>query len=152
MIEESKSFLCIGETYSGKLVLGIANEFNLNLWKGGSSRLELRFPKGLLLLPVRQNNQVVGHNVAFSPIHPIHSKQESMLFDMTGLEILGECNVGSGYEITGKDLPQEILRPYISMIKDWRMQISGLAVPTADDLANINKASPILNGPWGKRK
>ena len=74
------------------------------------------------------------------PMHFIgKTSQEFITVNPSWVEVLGEVEeVGEGIYICQKH--DKLYNQYMTAIRDWQVEISGLHLPTQSDLLNVNSS------------
>lgn len=115
----------------GNHIFGRITEEAYVNWFSNKSKLLVKNPALTMIQPVhdRQTKQVVGYNMSLGPVFPEKTKQDSVAFDATVVEVLSpiEVDEGSGNEFCREQ--SEMFMNYVDWANQWRAEMSGLVLP-----------------------
>lgn len=125
---------------AGEYLLGQITDEDYALWKLHGVRLDLRYPKIVVVATTSNDGQ---NQIIQSSILPMHfvgkSAQDFVTIDPSWIEILGEIEEqGEGIFICRKH--ESLYNQYMSAIREWKMELSGLHLPSQADLLNVNSS------------
>ena len=138
----------------GAMGLGQITKSEFDNWRERGFKPKVMYPKRFNLIPMTDKanpQKIIGYNVTVTPMQMHKTKQKELCMDLAEVEILGEVEDQKGTLVCtgeGQELFNEL---YIDAVKQWEIEMSGLAQPSPEETAAVlNKGT--IPFPRNRRK